>query len=233
MIPMRVPGVIALLLPIAATAQVRPVPGPGDPRIQIVDWQPDQVVLVESTPGYQVTIELAPDEAVQSAAVGDSAAWQVTANKAGNRLFIKPVQAGTATNLTVFTDVRAYAFDLSAAVGGNPPYTIRFRYAVPNTTAAAPAPVVAPTRHYRLGGDRSLRPVAMHDDGVHTYIEWAADAPLPAAYTIDSAGRETLANGNMQGGLYVIDGVAEQLVFRIDRASARARRMPPLPDENR
>jgi type IV secretion system protein VirB9 len=232
-IALRASGLVALLLPVMVSAQVRPVPGPGDPRIQVVDWQPDQVVLVEGAPGYQVTIELAPDEVVQSAAVGDSANWQVTANKAGNRLFVKPVQAGAATNLTVFTDVRSYAFDLTASAGGTPPYTIRFRYAAPGATPAPPPPTPSTERRYRLGGERSLRPVAMHDDGVHTYIEWAADAPLPAAYTVDGEGRETLANGNMQGGIYVIDSVAERLVFRIDRAATRARRLPPLPDEER
>ncbi len=225
---------IAGLLSGSATAQVHPQPGGGDPRIQSVDYRPDQVVLVEVAPGYQVTIELAPDETVQSAAVGDSTSWQVSANKAGNRLFVKPLQANVTTNLTVFTDVRSYAFDLSGASGGGAtPYTIRFRYASAPLYAPTPPQMPARERLYKLSGARALRPTGIHDDGIHTYIEWAPDVPLPATYTIDEAGREVLANGNMRGGIYVLDTVAGQLVFRIDKETARADRLQPPKETKR
>ncbi|MEG3085374.1 TrbG/VirB9 family P-type conjugative transfer protein [Sphingomonas sp. PB2P12] len=223
----------ACLLSGTATAQMHPQPTGGDPRIQSVDYRPDQVVAVEVATGYQVTIELAPDETVQSAAVGDSAAWQVTANKAGNRLFIKPLQSNVTTNLTVFTDVRSYAFDLSDALGNTAtPYTIRFRYAVPSSGGFTPVQMPQQQRLYRLSGARALQPAAIHDDNIHTFIEWAPDAPLPATYTIDDAGREVLANGNMRQGVYVVDGVASRLIFRIDKKNARADRAP-LPREKK
>lgn len=226
--------VIACLLSGTATAQVHPQPGGGDPRIQSVDYLPDQVVLVEAAPGYQVTIELAPDETVQSAAVGDSSSWQVSANKAGNRLFVKPLQANVTTNLTVFTDVRSYAFDLSSPSGGGAtPYTIRFRYAAASLYASTPLQMPARERRYRLSGARAMRPTGIHDDGIHTYIEWPPDAPLPATYTIDDAGREVLANGNMRGGIYVLDTVAGHLVFRIDKQTARADRLRPAKETKR
>ena len=44
-------------------AQVRPQPEPGgDPRIQSVTYVPDQVVLIEGSPGYHITLELSPDD---------------------------------------------------------------------------------------------------------------------------------------------------------------------------
>src|SRR3546814_18091167 len=67
----------------------------------------------------------------------------------------------------------------------------------------------------------------MHDDGVKTYIDWSPETPLPAVFFIDDYGRERLANGNMRGGLYVIDSVHEELLFRIDKKKARAKRSLP------
>src|SRR3546814_14938893 len=74
---------------------------------------------------------------------------------------------------------------------------------------------------------RSLAPAGMHDDGVKTYIDWSPETPLPAVFFIDDYGRERLANGNMRGGLYVIDSVHEELLFRIDKKKARAKRYLP------
>ena len=210
-------------------AQVRPQLGPGDPRIQSIDYRADQVVLIEAAPGYQVRIELASDENIESAAVGDSGAWQVTANRALNRLFVKPLQAGADTNMTIVTNVRLYAFDLSAlsAPSRTAPYTVRFHYALPPAGLPGPSPQQStPTSgRYKLSGARALRPTSVHDDGTHTYVEWPADVGLPATYVIDENGREMLANGNMRDGIYVLDTVAVHLEFRIDKRVARADRL--------
>jgi type IV secretion system protein VirB9 len=104
---------LATLPPGTAGAQVRPEPGQGDIRIQHVQYAPEQVVLIEAVVGYQVTVKLAPDEQVQSIAVGDAGAWQVSANGKGDHLFVKPLQGGQSTNMTVITDTRLYAFELS------------------------------------------------------------------------------------------------------------------------
>ena len=52
----------------------------------------DQVVPLEVAPGYQLMLEFAPDERIESVAVGDSGAWQVTPNRSGDRVFVKPLQ---------------------------------------------------------------------------------------------------------------------------------------------
>ncbi len=104
--------------------------GGGDNRIQSIEYRNNQVVRIRAAPGYQVTIELAADERIESVAWVSSGAFQVTANKAGNLLFVKPVQADISTNLTVVTDVRTYNFELVgvAEAGGDLPYAIRFSY---------------------------------------------------------------------------------------------------------
>jgi type IV secretion system protein VirB9 len=229
---------VLALTPLSAAAQVRPQPGQGDPRVQSVEYNAEQVVLLQAAPGYQVTIELAPDEHIENVAVGDSGAWQVTANKRGDHIFIKPLQTGISTNMVVVTDVRVYAFEL-APLGAPQPdmaYTVRFRYPSPSVTAATATATAAagvtdvpkgevPRGRYRVSGDKAIRPSGIDDDGAKTYIEWPADRSLPAVYAIDAKGNEMLVNGNMRDGIYVIDSVVAKLVFRLDKQIARASRV--------
>ncbi|MCW3848253.1 TrbG/VirB9 family P-type conjugative transfer protein [Sphingomonas sp. LB-2] len=221
-------ALIALLAPVAAQAQVMPKPGAGDPRVQSVEYNADQVVLLQAAPGYQVAVEFAPDERIENVAIGDSGAWQATPNKRGDRLFVKPIQA-VATNMVVVTDARTYAFELRPLYGAasDMAYTVRFTY--PGTaqadTTTETAAADAPRGRYRLTGDASIRPSGIDDDGSKTYIEWPASATLPAVYSVDAEGREALVNGNMRDGIFVIDSVMPRLIFRLDRQVARAERV--------
>lgn len=210
-----------------AGAQVRPQPGSGDPRLQSIEYRADQVVQITGAPGYQVTIALAPDENIQSIALGDSSAWQATPTHSGDHLVVKPLVSGINTNMTVVTDSRTYAFDLISMDGPSSDlaYTVSFRYL---KQSAAPAVAPAPGTRigiYRVSGDRSLRPTKIVDDGNHTYIDWRPDLALPVVYALDVAKNETLLNGAMRGETYVVDSVGAHLVFRIDKRVARADRI--------
>ena len=221
---------LAAALAAPAGGQVRPQPGSGDPRLQSVDYNADQVVRLEVAPGYQMTVELAPDEQIENVAVGDSGAWQVTANRRGDRLFIKPLQAGIATNMTVITNARVYAMELTPLFDASAmAYTVRFRYPEAEEEEAAEVDPAAVVGRYRLSGDRAIRPSGIGDDGRRTYIEWPAERALPAVYGIDSQGHETLVNGQMRDGLFVLDTVLPRLVFRMDRQVARAVRLRENP----
>jgi type IV secretion system protein VirB9 len=206
-------------------AQVRPQAETGaDPRIQSVAYAPNQVVLLEGAPGYQITLELSPDERVEIVAVGDSGSWQVNANRRGDLLFIKALIGGVSTNMTVITNVRTYNFELAPISSTQMAYTVRFHYPTPAAPEEDLADAAAEGR-YRLGGDRALRPSEISDDGVHTYIRWPADRALPAVYAVTDSGLEMLVNGMMRADdLFVIDSVSRKLVFRIDGDVATATR---------
>lgn len=209
-----------------AVAQIRPVPGTGDPRLQTVDYDASQVVQISAAPGYQVTLQFGADETIENVAVGDSAAWQVSANRNGGHLYVKPLQL-VPTNMTVVTNVRVYAFDLVPLPGPTPDmaYTVRFNYpAATGPLQTATAELVVEGR-YRLSGEQSLRPSRISDDGQHTYIEFPRDAAIPAVYAVDERGNESLVNGMMRDDLYVIDAVVPRLIFRIDQHVARATRL--------
>jgi type IV secretion system protein VirB9 len=217
---------LVLLCAAPAAAQIRPQAGTGDPHLQTVRYAEGQVVLLELAPGYQMTLELSPDEQVENVAVGDSGAWQVTANRRGDRLFIKSVQSGVSTNMTVITNARLYAMELSPLSGPAQAmaYVVRFTYPEPEK----PAEEIGVTGNYRLTGDKALRPSRISDDGEHTYIEWPKERPLPAVYAADEKGEERLVNGMMrEDGLFVIDSIAPRLVFRIDKQVAGAKRVVP------
>lgn len=218
-------GGAALLASAPLAAQVRPQAEPGgDPRIQSVAYAPNQVVLLEGAPGYQVTLELSPDERAENIALGDSSSWQVTANRRGDLLFIKALVSGVPTNMTVVTNVRTYNFDLTPASSTAMAYSVRFHYPPPPVVEEPVADAAAEGR-YRLGGNKALRPSEISDDGVHTYIRWPRDRAIPAVYAISDSGQEMLVNGMMRADdLFVIDSISRKLVFRIDGEVASATR---------
>jgi type IV secretion system protein VirB9 len=208
-------------------AQVRPAPGEGDPRLQSIAYDPNQIVQLSVAQGYQLMVSFAPGEHIETIAVGDSAAWQVTANKRGDYLFIKSVQSADNSNLTVVTDARVYTFDLVRAfgAGGDLPYAVRFTYPAPPQLSAAP-PMDQNSYRYRVSGSRTIRPSALGNDGSTTIIEWPDKVAIPAIFRIDDDGQETLVNSEMQDGRFVIEGIQNRLVFRLDRLTARAERVP-------
>lgn len=226
---------VILFLASPGAAQVQPMAGSsGDPHLQTVDYDAGHIVQLRGAPGYQLMIELSPDEAVQTVALGDNAAWQVSVNKSGDRLFLKPAQANSTTNMTVVTSVRVYNFDLfgMSSPTADMPYTVQFHY--PQQKAIADnqyVDVSAASRRlsrYRVSGDRLLRPNSITDDGQRTYIAWPKGSPIPAIYTTDRLGNEVLINGMMGADdTYVVDGAPQKFVFRIDRQIARAQRLNP------
>lgn len=225
---MRIWPAILLLAPSLAHAQAAPPPlaAPANPRLQSIEYGPDQVFTVRAAPGYQITVELAPDERIENVAVGDSGAWQVTANRRGDRLFVKALRSDVSTNMTVVTDARLYSFELVPLPGpqSDMAYALRFRYPSPVAAAADTAGGVEQGR-YKMRGAKALIPSGMHDDGVHTYIEWPVGRTLPAIYAVNDQGKETLVNGMMRDGRMVIDSIQAKLVFRIDNHSATAQRV--------
>jgi type IV secretion system protein VirB9 len=229
--------VIALITLVAALGQASPAPPavgerpqaeavrPPDPRILLIPYSPDQVVRLSVATSFHAAVLFAPDESVENVALGDSDAWQVTLNEAADALFVKPLRPGGLTNMTVITSARVYSFELSGSFAPttDAPFTVRFVYPEPVEPPALD-PAGPRLGRYRLTGARRLRPVGVVDDGVRTSIEWRPGQVIPAVFAVDDLGAEILIEGQMRGGLYVIDGVHPVLAFRIERQSARATR---------
>jgi type IV secretion system protein VirB9 len=214
------------------SAQTYPQPGEGDPHIQSVEYDQTKVIRLSVAPGLQTMVELASGERIETIGVGDSIAWQVSAGKRGDFFFVKNINATAMTNMTVITANRVYTFELLPASGYGEisPYHVRVVYpAQPHGSATVE---IEPQFEYRLSGSRVLRPSSIYQEGNRTILEWPEEAPLPATFTLDS-GSEAIVNGEMQDGRFVIVGTPAKLVFRLDRKTAYAVRVPrkAAPDE--
>ena len=217
-----------LFVPAATSAQVHPSATGIDPMQQAVRYADGQTVILETAPGFQLTVEFGPGEQIRSAAAGNNAAWQVSAPSQGNSLFVRPLEGAPVTNLTVVTNRHSYSFLLVAAAKMTPTNALVVRFAYPELasemrSAIAPSTLSARTL-YRLTGATELRPSNIWDDGAKTYLEWPQGVELPAVFAMDGRRGEALVNVYMRDGRLVIDAVYSELVFRLDSLTASARR---------
>ena len=119
---------LALLtaLPPAGAGAAPPTPGMTDPRLKWVVYNEREVIEVRGHYGFQTLVQFGAAEEVTDVSLGDGLAWQVDIPARKNLLFLKPVEAYAATNLTVLTTrpaldgsgelVRVYVFSLVASV---------------------------------------------------------------------------------------------------------------------
>lgn len=221
---MRRAALALALLAVPAQAEVSPRPGHGDPRIQTVEFDSNEVVALRVANGYALTVQFSPDERIETVTLGDSGGWMVQTTKRADSLVVKPIGGGN-TNLTVITDSRTYNFALYATFGGGmQPYLLSFSY--PAAAPAAPA-VAAPVGQYSLSGAKALWPVEMSDDGAFTRIRWDAGVAVPAVYATDGWGKRALLNGAVRDGAYMVEGVFRRLVFVRGGDAALAKRLKP------
>ena len=69
-------------------------------------------------------------------------------------------------------------------------------------------------------------PAKLRDDGVSTFLQWAAGVPIPSLFSVDAAGRESPLAYAVQGDGIVVDGVPQKIVLRAARARAVLERVP-------
>ncbi|MEP5937335.1 MAG: TrbG/VirB9 family P-type conjugative transfer protein [Erythrobacter sp.] len=213
-----------------ATAQVLPTPSYDNPRLQTVRYQQDQQVVLTVLPQTALTVLLSPNEEITRIIAGDRQSFDVKVTSERNGFQITPRNAPRDMSLTVETKLRGYEFTVTVGDGLMAAYLVRFEY---GPTAPPPVPdeilglddgALAQNWTYRLRGSREVRPLEISDDGRKTHIRYSDAQALPAVFAIGPTGKEELVNGYMRDGVYVIDRVYEELVFRIDKKKARALR---------
>jgi type IV secretion system protein VirB9 len=229
------------LLSFAANAEQTPSKGFSDPRVRVIDYNPNEVVKIRTFYGVSTHIKLGVDETIKHVAVGDSLAWKIV--PAENNLFIKPQEQQADTNVTVVTNKRDYNFIITVAKTKTKSvdrwadksliYSLKFRY--PDEVAQAQAQqiqaqqearekartsILLGARHqqnwdYQAQGDRSITPIQAYDDGQFIYLSFAANADLPAIYEEDAQGNESLINTNIADtNVIVVHKLVEQLILR-------------------
>ena len=212
-------------VPGAAFAQQAPTPGFDDPRLQTVAYDPARPVRLVAFADATLTVMLLPGERIERIVLSDPAAFDVRVTGPGDGLNIAALRSDGAATLLVDTPLRRYEFDLATGDGLAAAYLVRF---VDPRGPARPAVETAQgpiTGEYRLSGERALMPSRIGDDGRRTYLEWTEYQSLPAVFGIGTNGEEEVVDGYMRAGVFTIDRVYRELVFRIDRKRAKARRV--------
>jgi type IV secretion system protein VirB9 len=220
---------LAAAVPGAARAQLAPTPGFDDPRLQTVAYDPARPVRLVTYANSTLTVMLLPGDRIERFVLSDPTAFEVKIAAPGDGLNIAPLRSDSAATLLVDTSMRRYEFDIATGEGLAAAYLVRFVDARAPVGPAAPivAPIAAPTMtgEYRLSGERALMPTRIGDDGERTYLEWGKYQSLPAVFGIGTNGEEEVVDGYMRQGVFTIDRVYSELVFRIDRKRAKARRV--------
>jgi type IV secretion system protein VirB9 len=214
----------------------------ADSRIRTVDYDPDRVVRIEGRFRTATQVLLAPDETVLHAAVGDTTAWDVVADR--NVLFLKPKARHGPTDLIVTTALpgggaRNYTFELTSA--GTVPtrggaFVVRFRYPSDRKAAAVAAVSAAEAAlqqkaldlkleraalegprnlAYDVQGAEDLQPSEISDNGRFTVMRFPAGQPIPTIYAVSPAGQESLVPFDVRGEFVVVHGTAAR--FRLRR----------------
>lgn len=229
------------LLSFAANAEQTPPKGFSDPRVRVIDYNPNEVVKIRTFYGVSTHIKLGIDETIKHVAVGDSLAWKIV--PAENNLFIKPQEQQADTNVTVVTNKRDYNFIITVAKTKTKSvdrwadksliYSLKFRYpdeiaqaqdqqiqAQQEAKEKARTSILLGARHqqnwdYQAQGDRSITPTQAYDDGQFIYLSFAANADLPAIYEEDTQGNESLINTNIADtNVIVVHKLVEKLILR-------------------
>lgn len=222
-------AMIAMLgLASAAYAQIAPDPSLDDPRVQTVTYQTGVPIRLVAFPDSSLDLVFHRGEAIQRVVVSDGTAFKAAVVGNGDTIQLTPARTGAIAELRVQTDRNEYRFNLETGNGLAAAYIVRLvdRMAATNATAssASQPQAGAPTWAYRLGGNRSVRPDRIIDDGERTFLEWNKDRVLPAVFGVGPGGGEELVAGYMRGGEFVIDRVYPELVFRFDKQMATATR---------
>lgn len=154
-------------------------------------WAPGLVVPLIAGAGLVTTIELDPEERIQSYASGFSSAWEFAAE--GARLYLKPKRPRASTNLAVATATRTYLFELRSAPAPSAPKTNASKA---SSTKAGPA--VAPVdylvrvtlpRAPEAPGSRSISPEMKRETAARLLakplVPGAAESDISARYRMN------------------------------------------------
>lgn len=195
-----------------------------DPRFQTIPYAPGGLFHVQTTPEASQTVLFAPGERVTSVIVSDPGAYVIGVTGSGDGITLKANGASALAVVSVQTSQRAYQLELVPGRGAAAPSVVQFSYTSSVRPTVLPPSNARQTSGFgwRLSGNKVLRPTAVRDDGTRTYIEWDRGQAQPAVFAIGASGKEEIVEAFVRGGIVTIDRVYPELVFRIDKTSAKA-----------
>jgi type IV secretion system protein VirB9 len=225
---------ILLFPPLVSLAGGVPRPIGNESRIKIINYTPNTVFKFIGHYEFQSIIEFSTDEEIDTISMGTPTPWQIV--PAGNRIFIKPVEANATTNMTVITNKRMYFFEMHAEEAKSVQdedlnFVVKFVYPdqfsgfnLSTPGAAQSTKILGPDLSkpekynfkYSISTDNpDYEPNQVFDDGEFTYFKFKdINSELPAIFLVSKEGKESLVNFRVDNGYVVIERVADRFTLR-------------------
>ena len=206
-----------------AAAEIAPRPFPQDSRIRAFTYSENEVYRLDTYMRFITSIEFAPGESIESVQVGDSESWQIVRLERGDILSVKPLIDGAYTNMTVYTNLRPYTFELRARTGqvGSPDMNYRVSFRYPGEEARVRQAAIERAErpknydYYAAGDAAAIKPVQVYDDGRRTIFVFPDDARRPGIFLVGPDGRESIVNVRHDENASVVDRVSDRWTIRI------------------
>lgn len=239
-------GLGALMLTANVFAVEVPEASKHDSRLRIATYSPDQVYRINIVLGVGTRILLGQDEQIKSAAPGfgadckdDAFDWCIVANPGTNEIYVKAKsRAKKPNNLEVTTNKRVYSFDFVLNENfdrdTDAMFRVTFKYpdeikkvesetasqlALNEKLSARSRPRNFEYKKEVIAGSDGIDPSAAYDDGRFTYFTFAGNKQIPAAFVIESDGKETIAAHHIEGtnnDTLVVHRIAKRFVLRLE-----------------
>ncbi len=194
-------------------------------------YNPNDVYHYTGHYTYQGFIEFQSGETINTISMGNPSLWLF--EHLSNRLFLKPVgEDGSETNMTVITNLRIYHFELTAKEARGIEdkdlvFVVKFSYPDEADKNIVEFPKMGVSDepdmrnlsiynfNYQYTGEPSIAPIKVFDNGEFTYFQFAKkSAEIPAIFTVDSAGFESLVNFRSAGDYIIVERLAPQFTLR-------------------
>jgi Type IV secretory pathway, VirB9 components len=227
---------------ISSYAKIQPTPiSAKDSRIQTVNYDANDVVLIRTEIGKALLLQFEDDEVIEGdntgLGIGDAKAWNL--NVRGNHIFLKPVAPMPDTNMVIVTNKRQYALFLTTSKKvNNLGYIVRFKYpdserkqqAIIDDKRAeinaklALAESLKPQNkklvnlNYFKRGDLQLSPSKVWDNNQFTFFKFSNAKALPAIYKLNEDGTEALVNAHVQDDTLIVHETNKDFYLRLGNA---------------
>jgi type IV secretion system protein VirB9 len=194
-------------------------------------YNPNEVYRYIGHYTYQGFIEFEAGESISTISMGNPTLWMF--EHLDNRLFLKPIgEDNSETNMTIITNKRIYHFELAAkeAKGINDQdliFVAKFSYPEDQDknilefakSNKSDAPDLRDLSIYNFDyqyvGDNNITPLRVFDNNKFTYFQFSSkNGEIPAIFTIDSSGYESLINFRSTGDYIIVEQIAPQFILR-------------------
>ncbi len=222
---------LLLLLSSSAVAAQFPHYLGSEKKFRSYIYNPNDVYRYVGHYTYQGFIEFEEGETIGTISMGNPSLWLF--ETLGNRLFLKPVgEDNSETNMTVISSKRVYHFELMAkeAKGITDKdliFVAKFVYPDEKDKNLVAFPKSLPSDepdmrdlsiynfNYQYTGEPTIAPIKIFDNGEFTYFQFAKkNAEIPAIFSVDSEGFESLINFRSAGNYIIVEKVAPQFTLR-------------------